>query len=63
MKTPRFDHPRGTLVIERGNYFEVRVRGNLDVDVYEDDPDYRSWVTGFRLARDTVQGSTDEKES
>jgi hypothetical protein len=29
---------------------------------YEDEPTYRAWTVGFRLTRDTIQGSTDEKE-
>ncbi len=60
MKT-RYDFTPRSLEVGRGSYWEMKIRGQFDIDVYEDDPDYIAWTLGFRLVRDT-QGDADAKE-
>ena len=58
---PRYDFTPRDLVVERGSYWEMKIRGQFDIDVYEDDPEYSTWTLGFRLVRNT-QGDADAQE-
>lgn len=63
MFRPKYDRLDLALMAERGSYWEMKIRGKYDIDVYEDDPDYSAWTVGFRLVRDTTHGGGDVQDS
>lgn len=61
MRRLKMNNTVRALVVSRGSYWEMKIRGKYDIDVYEDDPEYTAWTLGFRLARNT-QGDADAQE-